>query len=129
MSYKRVLRTLASLGLSRSEAEVYIRLAADGPMKAKNLAYALSLQRHALDEILRSLRTKRVVNFNPKKLSLFSAVPFEQALVQLLKQRLSEAQTVELNKTKLLARWQKMLQESNDNRMRIDGERVNPKLP
>ncbi len=112
MSYKRVLRTLARLGLSRKEAEVYIRSAfTKGPIKAKNIAETLNITLHELDEILKNLQTKGLISPKSKEPYLFSTVPFEEALLLLLRQSLSEAQTVDLDRERLLASWQKMLQE------------------
>ena len=38
MSHERVLKALMSLGLSRTDAEVYVFLATKGPQKARNIA-------------------------------------------------------------------------------------------
>ncbi len=119
LSYERVLKTLVGLGLTRVEAEVYIHLATNGPTKAKNIAYALGMSRPAMDAMTKKLQTKGLVNAFLEKRSQLSAIPFEEALVILLKQRLSEAQTIELDRPSLLCKWEKMLKETHNGTARI----------
>ena len=111
MSHERVLKALVKLGLSESEAEVYVFLAKTGPQKGKNIAEALKLYKQQLYRSLKRLQTKELVSATLERPSQFSAIPFDKALDLLVKAHLKEARDVEQDKEEILSQWHVMLKE------------------
>jgi sugar-specific transcriptional regulator TrmB len=109
MCDERVLKALVSLGLSRTDAHVYVYLATKGPQKAENITDALKLQERLLVQILENLQSKGVVNSTLEQSSLFFAIPFEKALELLMKAHLKETQNIEQNKGEIFSKWQAMI--------------------
>jgi len=107
-----VLTALIGLGLSETEAEVYVFLATAGPQKGLSIAEALKLKRQQLYCSVKSLRGKGLLNVTVKRASRFSVVPFEKALDLLVKARLEKAQCIEQNKEEILTQWHTII---NDN--------------
>ncbi len=99
MSFERVIKALISLGLSRSDAEVYVYLAKKGPQTAVNLAKALNINKQKIYAGFKNLQTKGLVT---KDRTLFSALPFEEALDLLIKMEKEQAQLIQESKEELL---------------------------
>lgn len=108
MSLKRVLETLANLGLKRSDAVLYVFLAKKGPHTQEDLCITLNMSKQQLIECLQSLEAQGIVRENPERAVLFSAVPFERALDLLVKAKLDEAERTEKDKDEAIAYWQSM---------------------
>jgi sugar-specific transcriptional regulator TrmB len=104
MSLERVIKALIDLGLSRSDAEVYVYLAKKGPNKVVALARALNYNRKKIHASLKTLQTKGLVT---KDRTIFSALPFEEALDLLIKMEKEQAQELHESKKELLASWKK----------------------
>ena len=96
MSLERIIEALIDLGLTRSDAEVYVYLAKKGPQKGVNLAKALNYHKQKIYSSLNNLRTKALVT---KDSTRFSAIPFEEALDLLIKKEKEQAQTIHKNKS------------------------------
>lgn len=75
-----MLKALRNLGLSQTDAEVYIFLANEGPQKTEKIAEELKLQEQSLYQSLESLRNKGVVNSTHEYSAFFYALPFDKAL-------------------------------------------------
>ena len=108
MSHERVLKALVSLGLSRTDAEVYVFLATKGPQKARNIADKLKMNKRQVYRSLKSLRGKGIVSATIEHSTQFSAVPFEKVLDLFKKAKLKEAQSIQRNKEEILSRWHAM---------------------
>jgi sugar-specific transcriptional regulator TrmB len=104
-----VLKALVKLGLSQTDAEVYVFLATKGPQKAREVANALKMHKRQLYRSLKKLQNKGIVSSTAEHPARFSAVPFEKVLDLLLKAKLGEAQRIEQNKEEILSKWQSMI--------------------
>lgn len=102
MSLERVIKALIDLGLSRSDAEVYVYLAKKGPQTVVDLARALNISKKKIYTGLKNLQTKGLVT---KERTIFSALPFEEALDLLIKMEKKQAQLIRESKEELLATW------------------------
>jgi sugar-specific transcriptional regulator TrmB len=113
LSLKQILKTLIDLGLSNTDAEVYIFLATKAPQNAKDIANALKMKNQQLYLCLRKLQNKGIINCTSEYPKLFSAVPIEEALNSFINANLKEAQNMEENKKKILSFWRAMMKEKN----------------
>ena len=103
MSLERVIKTLIGLGLSRVDAEVYVYLAKKGPNKVVALARAMNINKQKIYTNLRTLQTKGLVT---KDRTMFSALPFEEALELLIKMEKEQARAMHESKEELLTTWE-----------------------
>jgi len=108
MSQEWIIRTLASLGLKRTDVKVYLFLAKTGPQKARDTAEALKMHKQQLYRSLKNLQSKECVKATPEHPALFSAAPPEKVLDTLIKSKMKEAQNIQRNKQELLSIWQTM---------------------
>ena len=109
MSHERVIKTLTSLGLSQTDADVYVYLATKGTQRAENIGDGLKLQEQLLFQSLESLQSKGIVNSALEHSALFFALPFDKALELLVKAHLKETQRIEQNKAEILSRWKSIV--------------------
>ncbi|MFX1301032.1 MAG: helix-turn-helix domain-containing protein [Promethearchaeota archaeon] len=100
MSLERVIKALIGLGLSRSDAEIYVYLAKKGPNKVVALEVALNYDRKKLHTSLKTLQTRGLV---AKEHTTFSALPFEEALDLLIKMEKERAKAVQESREELLS--------------------------
>jgi sugar-specific transcriptional regulator TrmB len=105
LSLERIYKTLIKIGLSQIESRVYIHLAACGPAKARTIIFNLSIKKQQLYRSLRSLKTKKLVNYNLEFPVTFSAVSFKEALKILIKMKDKQAQQIEEKKDGFLSLW------------------------
>jgi len=103
LSLELIIKVLVELGLSRSDAELYVYLAKKGPQKTVDLAKALIYNKREIYSSLRNLQTKGLVT---KDRTSFSALPFEEALELLISKEKEKAQAVQKSKDELLASWE-----------------------
>jgi sugar-specific transcriptional regulator TrmB len=109
LSQERVLKALISVGLSQTDAQVYVFLATKGSQKARNIATALKMYRRKIYRSLKSLQNKEIVNATLERPAQFSAIPFDKLLNLLIKAHLKEAQYIEQNKEEILSHWNSMI--------------------
>ena len=109
MSTERVLKTLMGLGLSQTDAQVYVFLATNGPQKARNITNELKMYKRKIYRSLKSLRGKGIVSATLERPAWFSALPFAKVLDLFMKARLEEAQSIEQNKEEILSHWNSMI--------------------
>jgi sugar-specific transcriptional regulator TrmB len=107
MSLERIKKALIQLGLTETEAEVYLYLATQGPQPAKNIGEALKISQSQLYSTLSHLRQKRIVKISPNQSALFSAVPFEETMEIFRDNLLEDAKRSEQKKNELLSIWRK----------------------
>jgi sugar-specific transcriptional regulator TrmB len=104
LSLELIIKALIGLGLSRSDAEVYVYLAKKGPQKTVDLAEALNLSRKKIYSSLKNLQNKGLVT---KGRTMFSALPFEEALELLIKTKKEQTEAMIKHKKELLVNWNK----------------------
>jgi predicted transcriptional regulator len=102
MSLERVIKALESLGLTRLEAEVYVFTAKNGCRTILKLCDALQ---HSKRQISTSLKTLIEQALITQKGTSYYAIPFEEALEQLIEREKQQAQHVQKKKEQLLANW------------------------
>jgi sugar-specific transcriptional regulator TrmB len=112
MSLERVMKSLVSLGLSRSYAEVYVYLAKTGPQKVEDLAKALEINKQKILASLKNLQTKGLVT---KERTIFSALPFEQTIELLIEIKTEQTQIMQERKEELLSSWQRIMKKKTEN--------------
>jgi sugar-specific transcriptional regulator TrmB len=106
-------KALVNLGLSETDAEVYVFLAVEGPQKGKKIAEALNLYKQQLYRSLKSLRNKGMVNVTPVRPALFSAVPLEKVTYFFVKAKVDQAKALQEKKEELLATWKSILKKES----------------
>lgn len=111
MSLERVFNALISLGLSDTEAEVFVYLARKGPKEEKDLCRAFNLTGQQLHQILENLQRRGMVTVTTKKYVLFSALPFEDILELLMVENIEQAQAAQKTREDLLASWKNMIKQ------------------
>jgi sugar-specific transcriptional regulator TrmB len=99
MSLERVIKALVRLGLSRLDAEVYVYIASIGPQKALTLVDVLGSNKLTIYVSLRNLQTKKLVTKNH---TIFSALPFEEALDLLIQKEKEQTQALHESKEELV---------------------------
>jgi sugar-specific transcriptional regulator TrmB len=109
LNQERVYRTLASFGLTRTDAKVYTYLAKKGTRKGKDLCNSLNMQKQQLYPCLKNLQSRGVVTATCKRPVLFSALPFEKVLDLVTKANIEEAERMIQNKEKILSKWQSIM--------------------
>jgi len=98
-----VIKALVSLGLTRLEAEVYVYIGKKGPQTVMDLDKALNYNKQKIYTSLKNLQTKGLVT---KDRTIFSTLPFEEALDLLIKMEKQQAQAMHESKEELLATWE-----------------------
>lgn len=107
-----MLKALTDLGLSKTDAEVYIFLATKAPQNATDIANALRMKKQQLYLCLGNLKNKGIVNCTGERPMLFSAVPIEEALSAFVKANLERAHQMEANRKRILSFWRSMMKEN-----------------
>ena len=102
MSLERVIKALVCLGLSRSDAEIYVYTAKKGPQTALDLTGALNYSKHQILTSLQTLTRKELVS---KDGTIFSALPFEEALELLIRTEKEQAKSIEESRKELIVNW------------------------
>ena len=103
-----------SLGLSKTEAQVYVFLALNGPHKAKEITRNMSIYKEQLYRSLKNLRDKDVVKASIDYPAVFSAIPFEEILDLLAEIKKEQAQALSDVREELLNSWREMAQETSE---------------
>jgi sugar-specific transcriptional regulator TrmB len=103
LSLERALETLVNLGLTQTEAQAYVFLAKTGPQDGRDLANALKITEQQLYLTLKTLQNKGFINSTLKRHVIFSVVPLEEILNNLIKAKTEEAQRLRQNKEDLLS--------------------------
>jgi len=110
-----VIDALASLGLSQTEARIYVFLEKSGSNENAEIARALKLHTKELVSSLRNLQDKKIVKVSAQQTVEFSAVPFEKAIDLLIEVKKEQAQSLQERKMRLLSIWQKITKEKSEN--------------
>ena len=115
MSLKRIFKALENLGLSQKEAQIYVFLEKNGAQKNRDIAKALKMRTNELIISLKNLQDKKIVRVSAQHIAEFSAVPFKQAIDFLIEVKKEKAQSLQERKVELLASWQSMMKNSENN--------------
>ena len=100
MSLERVLQTLATLGLSKLDAKIYVYISNKGPQKAVNLSRVLNVSKSTIYASLKSLVNKGLVTKNS---TVYFALPFEEALELLIETKNKQAEAMNGIKENLIS--------------------------
>ena len=106
MSSDKVFRILLQIGLSQTDAKVYLFLAIKGPKKAEELENELQMSSIKLHVSLNRLQNRGFVSAAPTN---FAAMPFERLLDSLARNRLQEAQEIAEKKNTILSQWRSIV--------------------
>jgi sugar-specific transcriptional regulator TrmB len=98
MSLERIFKALVSLGLSKSDARVYIFLALEGPKKVTSIVENLKIGRHQIYRSLKNLQNKKIIIADIKDQNTFSALPFKEALESLIKTKKTQTNAIQEKK-------------------------------
>ena len=109
MSSENVLKTLANLGLTQIDAELYIFLAKRGPIEARNVAKALKISKQRVYPIIKKLQSKGILNSTLEHPARFSVIPFEKLLDLFIRTKMEEAQRVKQEKNGILQDWKSIV--------------------
>jgi sugar-specific transcriptional regulator TrmB len=105
INYDELVEGIVSLGLIRSEAEIYIYLVKQGPQKARNIAEALKINKQLLYRYLRGLKNKEIVEASFERPAFFSAVALDNSLGKLIEIHLKNSKAIEKEKDEILNQW------------------------
>jgi sugar-specific transcriptional regulator TrmB len=114
MSLERIIKSLESLGLSQTDAQVYIYLATTGPKKARDVIKALKINKRQVYRSLKRLQNKGITVTNNERPFLFSAVPFEEVLDLLMEIKKEQAQALQESRKEFLSNWRKIVEENTE---------------
>ena len=103
MSLKKALNAIINLGLAETEAQVYIYLAKKGSHAEEDLANALTISNQHLRQILDNLQNKGFVTFKTEEHGMYTAVPLERVIDNLMKIKIEFLQRLEQDKEKILS--------------------------
>jgi sugar-specific transcriptional regulator TrmB len=110
MSLERVFETLLSLGLSQTDARVYIFLALKGPEKTLTIIKNLNISKQQIYQSLKHLKNEGIINSDPERKNSCSALPFDEALKSLILK--GKEQTTEMQKT-LISTWKTLMKKNS----------------
>ena len=96
---------LGKLGLSQTDAKVYIYLATNGPNKARAIVDYLKINRGQVYKSLRRLQNKGATISSNEHPIKFSAVPFEDLLDMLMKIKKEQAKILRDCKEELISEF------------------------
>jgi sugar-specific transcriptional regulator TrmB len=105
LSLERVFKALVSVGLSDTDARVYVYLAMKGPDKAGDIVDNLKMSRKQIYRSLKYLQEKGIVFTDSKKRGTFSALLFEKALELLIETEKEKTEILQETKKSLLSDW------------------------
>jgi sugar-specific transcriptional regulator TrmB len=115
LSLERALDTLVSLGLTQTDAQVYVFLAKKGSQREKDLADALKLTKHQLCRSLENLEAKGMVNATLEPTARLTAVPLEKVLDFFMKVATEQAKALQASRKELLSNWRSMIEKDSSN--------------
>jgi sugar-specific transcriptional regulator TrmB len=115
LSLERVFKALTSLGLSESDARVYMFLALKGPTKTGNIVNDLKMSRRQIHRSLKFLQDKHIVFADRKNEDVFSALLFEKALELLIETEEEKTEILQETKKSILQDWKTSTKKKNAN--------------
>ena len=115
MSLERVFKALVSVGLSETDARVYVYVALKGPTKTGNIVDNLKMSKQQIYRSLKHLQDKRIVFTDRKNQGVFSALLFEKALELLIETEKEKTEILQETKKTLLQDWKTSTRKNSTN--------------
>jgi len=104
-----------SLGLSQTDARVYIFLALKGPEKALNIVKNLKISKQQIYRSLKHMQNKGIIVADIENQNAFSALPFEKALESLIEMEKKQTLIIQETKETLLSNWKTVIKKNSIN--------------
>lgn len=104
-----------SLGISQTEARIYIFLALKGPKKAKNIVDNLKISKQQIIQSLKNLQNKGIIIAELKNQNGFSALPFKEALESLIRKEKKQTKKIQETKEILLSNMKNIIKKNSSN--------------
>ena len=104
-----------SVGLSETDARVYVYLASKGPDKAGSIVDNLKMSKQQIYRSLKHLQDKRIVFADRKNQDVFSALLFEKALELLIETEEEKTEILQETKKSILQDWKTSTKKKNAN--------------
>lgn len=114
MSLKRALKALKNLGLTETDARVYVYLAKKGPHKDDELSFSLNISKPQLYLSLENLKVKNMICAFPENSVKYSANSFEKVLNDFIKQTNQQAKALQTRRAELLSVWRSISEDSSN---------------
>lgn len=114
-----MLKAILGLGLSEFDAQVFVFLALNGPLKAKQLTTMMKQNKQQIYRSLKRLEENNVVKRSRGDPAVFSAASFWKVLDLLGIKKEGQARALENAKKDLLDCWQKIIESNSVNAARI----------
>ena len=105
MSLDRIYSALTSLGLSETDAKVYINLTMKGSAKARDIVNDLGINKRQIYRSLKTLEQKEIILVLATHPAEFSALPFEEVLDMLIELKKEQAKDVKKRRKELISSW------------------------
>jgi len=105
MSLERIFKALIELGLSQTDACVYIYLATKGSKSANQICDALNIKKQIIYPSVKKLRNNRIIAVSSRRPLIFYAVPFEEVLDMLIKKKFEQSEEILETKKELVKSW------------------------
>ncbi len=102
MSLEKVTKTLESMGLTKTDAQVYVFLGRKGPQKARDIAKNLRIPKQTIYPTIRSLQSRGIIISPLEHPAKFSALPLEKIVDRYIKAKTEEVNQIEKGKRDLL---------------------------
>jgi sugar-specific transcriptional regulator TrmB len=112
---ERVFKALVSVGLSETDARVYVYLALKGPDKAGSIVGNLKMGKQQIYRSLKHLQDKGIVFADSKNQGVFSALLFEEALELLIETEKEKTEILKETKRTLLKDWKTSTRKNSAN--------------
>jgi sugar-specific transcriptional regulator TrmB len=113
LSVKRIKGALVNLGLSETDAEIYIYLYTNGSNNARNIICNLDLGKGQAYRSLKRLQLQRITTSSGGFPSVFSAVSFELVLDLLLNAKKEQINSLKASKG-LLSSWRSLAEKDEE---------------
>ena len=107
MSLERIIEILLQLGLTRTEAKVYVYLDNKGALNEREIMNGLGIAQHQLLKILSKLEAKGLVVSQIKTRKEFSAIAFEIILDRLIDLKLKQSKEISKTKKEVISSWRR----------------------
>ncbi len=115
MKQKALAKALTNLGLSETDAEIYLLLAKEGPQPGRHIAESLALYKQQLYRSLKRLQKKGAISNSLERPAYFSAVSLEKVLDFLIKSKREQALALQESREELLSGWRKVIKKEDKN--------------
>ena len=109
LNLEPVNKALMNLGLSETDAQVYIYLAKKGPQTGENIAKTLNINIQQANSCLKNLQTKGIANTAFTRFACFFAVPFDKVIDIIAKTKKLEGRNMQKNKEEILNIWESLI--------------------